>query len=112
MHYFGVHPISTTIFRRLTLLYCYTPPVAGEEGRGLKHITLRKLPFPCFSGFPSVLHSQGYGRKKLHRSSQPTKGKIVKISNTADNGRHQLPSFSDIKKTSSAFNLQFMNVTD
>lgn len=58
MHYFWVHPISTLIFRRLAWLYCYTPPVAGEEERGLEHITLGNLPFPAFI-LPSILKAMG-----------------------------------------------------
>lgn len=88
----------------IVLLYT-TSGRGGGERVGTHHSRKSSLP-----GFHSPLHSQGYGRKKkiTQRSSQPTKGKI---SNTADNGRLQLPSLSDIKKAPSAFNLQSMNVT-
>lgn len=85
-------PSQLSFFEKLY----YAPPLGHNS-------TQRKLPFPCF---PSVFHSQGEGRKELHRPSQATKGKILKVNNTADNGRHQLFSFSDTKKASSAFNLQ------
>lgn len=125
---FKTHVILKTNFIECIILECFLSQLPfledfyyyiiiyqhwqGRRGEGLNASLSESFPSLAFLAclLFSILKAKGERNYTDHLKQQ--KGKILKINNTTDNGRHQLLPFSDAREASSAFNSQFMNVTD